>query len=179
MYFAAAKFDKAAALLERAREADPLNSQWLSELVRVYAQNGEKEKHVKLLAELAPTDADDIDVRKEAAQLYLDLSKPVEAERFAREALEIDVLDPVAQQALAEALAGQKKYKPAIEAFLVAITAREQKREIVKADDARLKLAHAYRDNGQKKEALIEVIKVLAHDENNARAKALKAELEK
>ena len=95
-YFDAAKFDKAAELLERARKAEPYESKWMAELVRVYAQNGDKEKHVKLLTELAPTDADDIDVRKELAKLLLDLGKHAESEKYAREAMEIDVLDPEA-----------------------------------------------------------------------------------
>lgn len=179
IYFDAAKFDKAAELLERARKAEPYESKWMAELVRVYAQNGDKEKHVKLLTELAPTDADDIDVRRELAKLLLALGKHAESEKYAREAMEIDVLDPDAQQTLGSALAGQKKYKPACEAFQVAITVRELRREIDKADDARLKLAQAYRDNGQKKEALNEVTKILAHDENNAKAKELKVQLEK
>jgi tetratricopeptide (TPR) repeat protein len=179
IYFEGAKFDRAAELLERARKAEPYESKWMSELVRVYAQNGDKEKHVKLLAELAPTDADDIDTRKELARMLLDLKKYADAEKYAREAMEIDVLDPDAQQSLGSALAGQKKYKAACEAFQVAITGREQRREIDKADVIRLKLAEAYRDNGQKKEALNEVTKILAHDENHARAKELKLQLEK
>lgn len=178
-YFNGAKFDKAAEVLERARKAEPQESKWLAELVRVYAQNGDKEKHAKLLAELAPTDADDIDVRKELAKLLQDQRKYAEAERYAREALEIDVLDPEAQLTLGEALAGQKKYPGAIEALQTAISVREQRREIDKADDARVKLAQAYRDNGQKKEAINEVTKILAHDENHARAKELKVQLEK
>jgi Tfp pilus assembly protein PilF len=80
---------------------------------------------------------------------------------------------------LGDALVAQKKFPAAIEAYQLVVVAREQEKAIEKADDARLKLAEAYRGNGQKKEALNEVTKVLIHDETNAKARELKAQLEK
>jgi tetratricopeptide (TPR) repeat protein len=179
MYYDAAKFDKAAEVYERARQAEPLESKWIAELARVYGQNGDKENHIKLLTELAPTDADDIDVRKQLAKMLLETGKAAEAEKYAREALEIDVLDPEAEMYMGDALSKQKKFAGAIDAYQVAIAGREKERDIQKADDIRLKLARAFQGNNQKKEALNEVTKVLAHDENNAKAKELKLQLEK
>jgi tetratricopeptide (TPR) repeat protein len=179
IYFDAAKFDKAAEVYERARAAEPLESKWIAELVRVYAQNGDKEKHVKLLIELAPTDADDLDVRKQLAKMLLEVGNAADAERYAREALEIDCLDADAETYMGDALARQKKYVGAIEAYQVAIASRERERAIEKADDVRLRLARAFQGKGDKQSALNEVTKVLAHDENNAKAKELKLQLEK
>src|SRR5262249_3665034 len=125
IYFDAAKFDKAAEVYERARAAEPLESKWIAELGRVYAQNAHKEKHVKLLIELAPTDADDLDVRKDLAKMLLEVGNAVEAEKYAREALEIDCLDADAETYMGDALAKQKKYVGAIEAYQVAIASRE------------------------------------------------------
>src|SRR5262249_54950997 len=82
---------------------------WLTELARVYAQSGDKDKHIAVLQELAPTDADDLDVRKRLAQMLLDVGRNAEAEQAARQALEIDVLDAEVQEILQKALRAQKK----------------------------------------------------------------------
>lgn len=109
LYFNAMEFKKAEEIYELGRKAEPHDSRWLLELARVHAQTGDKAKLIAVLKALAPTDADDIDVRKRLAKLLLDAGKPADAERFARQALEIDVLDRPAQETLFAALAAQKK----------------------------------------------------------------------
>ena len=56
-----------------------------------------------------PTDADDLDSRRLLAQLLAKAGRHAEAERYAREALEIDVLETTAQQTLEAALRAQSK----------------------------------------------------------------------
>ncbi len=96
-------------MYERGRKAMPADSRWLTELARVYAQAENKEKLATVLKDLAPFDADDLDVRRRAARLLLDLGRYAEAERYAQETLQIDVLDSEGRTVLLAALKGQKK----------------------------------------------------------------------
>ena len=61
------------------------------------------------MKELAPTDADDLDHRKQLTRLLLEKDQFAEAEKYARESLEIDVRDKDAREDLQKALRGQKK----------------------------------------------------------------------
>jgi tetratricopeptide (TPR) repeat protein len=102
-------YAKAAELFELGRKAEPYNSEWLTELARVYAQTNEREKQIGVLKELVPTDADDLEHRKRLAKMLLESGQSAEAERYAREALEIDVKDAEAQDMLLAALENQQK----------------------------------------------------------------------
>ncbi|MGE3806566.1 MAG: tetratricopeptide repeat protein, partial [Gemmataceae bacterium] len=179
VYFDGAKFDQAAALFERARKSQPHDARWLNELVRVYAQSGDKDKLIGVLKDLAPTDADDLDARRRLARLLLERNQPEQAEKYAREALEIDVLDAEAEEMLGDAFAAQKKHAAAIEPFEVAAAQWEAKRRPERVDDIRLKLARAYQATGTKDKALAEITKLLERDPRNAEALAIKKELEK
>jgi tetratricopeptide (TPR) repeat protein len=105
------KFDAAAKTFELGRKAEPYESTWLTQLARVYEQNKQEDRLIGVLRELAPTNADDLDVRLKLANLLLKASQLPEAERYAREALEIDVLSENAQESLIAALLGQHKEK--------------------------------------------------------------------
>jgi tetratricopeptide (TPR) repeat protein len=109
LYFEAREFSKAADVYELAQRAEPYESKWLVELVRVYAQSGEKTKQIEALEKLVPTDADDLDHRKRLARMLLEAGQLPEAERYARQALEIDVRDAEAQEFLLKAVSGQNK----------------------------------------------------------------------
>jgi tetratricopeptide (TPR) repeat protein len=109
LYFEASQFDKAADTFELGRKAEPLDSKWLSELVRVYTQAKNQEKLIAVLKELVPTDADELDLRKRLARLLQEAGRFSEAEDYARQALEIDVLDTESQKILDSALRSQKK----------------------------------------------------------------------
>jgi tetratricopeptide (TPR) repeat protein len=109
IYYEGEDYAKAAELFELGRKAEPYNSEWLTELARVYAQTNERDKQIGVLKELVPTDADDLEHRKRLAKMLLESGKPAEAERYAREALEIDVKDAEAQDMLLAALENQQK----------------------------------------------------------------------
>jgi tetratricopeptide (TPR) repeat protein len=109
LYFEARDFSKAADLYELAQRMEPYESKWLIELVRVYAQLGDHAKQIEVLEKLVPTDADDFDHRKQLARMLLDAGRYPAAERYARQALEIDVRDAEAQEFLLKALQGQNK----------------------------------------------------------------------
>ena len=115
LYFEFKDFGKAAEVYELAHKSEPYESRWLVELVRVYTQAGDTAKRIDTLIKLVPTDADDIDTRKRLAQLLLDAKRYAEAERYARESLEIDVRDGESQETLDKALRGQNKTKEADE----------------------------------------------------------------
>jgi tetratricopeptide (TPR) repeat protein len=109
LYFEAKELDKAAQTFELGRKAQPADSKWLTELVRVYVQLGNKDKQIDLLKELILTDADDLDQRKRLARMLLDAGKNADAEKYGRQALEINILDPEAQEVVLKALMGQNK----------------------------------------------------------------------
>jgi Tfp pilus assembly protein PilF len=109
MYYEGKDFAQAAKMFELGRQAEPYESKWLSELVRVYAQSGDRDKQINALKELVPTDADDLETRKRLTRLLLEEKQYADAERYAHQALEIDVRDAEAQDSLFKALEGQKK----------------------------------------------------------------------
>jgi tetratricopeptide (TPR) repeat protein len=109
LYFNMREFAKAVEMFELGRKAEPQDSRWLVQLAQVHTEAGDKEKLIAVLKDLAPTDADDLDVRKRLAKLSLEAEKPAEAERWARQVLEIDVLDGPAREMLLKALAAQQK----------------------------------------------------------------------
>ena len=75
----------------------------------IYTQTNDKDKQIAVLKELVPTDADDLDHRKRLARLLLEKEQFPEAEKYARQALEIDVKDAEVRESLQKALRGQKK----------------------------------------------------------------------
>jgi len=156
LYYETKDFNKAARMFELARKAEPLDSKWLVELA---------------LEQLVPTDADDLDSRRKLAQLLAEAERYTEAERYARRALEIDVVDIPAQQALGDALLAQRKLDSAIEAYNIALEIDD------KHDPARLRLAQAYLAKGDKQKAENEIAKVIARDPDNAEAKKIQAEI--
>ncbi len=109
MHYDAGDFKKAAELFELGRKAEPHDSEWLTLLARAYARGEERDKLIAVLKELVRGEADDLDARKRLARLLASAGKPAEAERYARAALEIDVVDKEARELLYKALEEQKK----------------------------------------------------------------------
>jgi cellulose synthase operon protein C len=103
------KFAEAAGTLERGRKLEPREPNWLIQLARMYNQLGDKQKLIDVLQDLVPTDADDLVTRRKLAQLLSEADRHADAERYARMALEIDVLDAEAQRVLEAALTAQNK----------------------------------------------------------------------
>jgi tetratricopeptide (TPR) repeat protein len=109
--FEAKNFTQAAEAFELGRQAEPYDNYWLAQLIRCYKQNGDKARLIATLKLYAPTDADDLASRRALAQLLLKEKDYAAAEKYAREALEIEVLDVDAQDVLLEALKAQNKQK--------------------------------------------------------------------
>jgi tetratricopeptide (TPR) repeat protein len=172
MYYDAKEFSKAAAAFEQGRKAEPYESKWLTELVRVYAQEGNKDKQMAALKELVATDGDDLDGRRRLARMLVHTARYAEGERYARQALEIDVLDVESQRALGDALMGQNKYEKAIEPYLLVLEFDDN------ADAARLRLAEAYLKTGSKEKARAELAKVLVRHPGDAEATRLQRMLD-
>lgn len=111
LYYDANDFDRAADVLELWRKQDPQDREVLAELARVYAQTKEPKKQISVLKDLVPLDADDFDRRLRLARLLAEQGDFEEAEKYARQALEIDVTSKEARQVLMKALERQKKDK--------------------------------------------------------------------
>lgn len=173
LYTEAKEFEKAARCYEQGHQAQPYEYKWLSELAKVCAHTGQKEKQIAVLKELVPADPDDLGSRKLLAGLLLELGHLPEAESYARQALDIDFVDPEGQRTLGDALLAQKKFDPAIEAYATALESNAQ------AVDVRLQLAKAYFESGRKQDAQKELAAVLAVEPDNAEAKRLQALFEK
>lgn len=103
------KFDRAAEMYELGRRAEPHERQWLVELSRVYAQMKATDRQIDILKALVPMDGDDLATRKRLAQLLAVAERHAEAERSARQVLEIDIGDAEARAILDRALRAQRK----------------------------------------------------------------------
>jgi tetratricopeptide (TPR) repeat protein len=108
-YYNAGQFAKAGEAAELGRKVEPYERQWLVELARIYAQANDREKQIAVLKDLVPTDADDFDNRKRLAKMLAEAGQNDEAERYARQALEIDFRDKEAQDLYEKALQAQGK----------------------------------------------------------------------
>lgn len=109
MHIEAKELDKAAAAYERGRKASPADGDWLTELARIYGELGKKDELASVLTDMVRRDADELTGRLRLAKVYLDTDKPADAERMAREALFIDVMNAEARGLLLDALKAQKK----------------------------------------------------------------------
>lgn len=99
-------FVKAAELYDLGAKHDPSSTKWTKSLAAVYLKSGNTEKLLPVLVRLADEDPDDLNLRKKLAQLYLDAKDYPNAVKYARESLQVDVLDPEVHQLLGDALAG-------------------------------------------------------------------------
>jgi cellulose synthase operon protein C len=109
LYYDASDFKTAAEMFELGRKADPADREWLEELARVYAQTNETKKQISGLRDLIPQDADDLDRRIRLSRLLGEQGQNAESEKYARQALEVDITSKEARKLLFDALAAQKK----------------------------------------------------------------------
>jgi tetratricopeptide (TPR) repeat protein len=109
MYFEAKNFAKAAEMYERGRQVEPYENKWLVELVRVRRQLDDQAGLVDLLKKIVASDPDELEERKRLTKILLEAKRYAEAERYAREALEIDVRDREARESLEKSLTAQNK----------------------------------------------------------------------
>ena len=109
IYYDASELDKAAQMFELGHKIEPFKPEWLKQLARVHAQKEDTAKLIAVLKDLVPTDADDLEQRLRLARLLLENGQAAEAEKYARQAMEIDVRGKEGQQLLLKALEKQKK----------------------------------------------------------------------
>ncbi|HEY7326508.1 MAG TPA: tetratricopeptide repeat protein [Gemmataceae bacterium] len=109
IHYDANEFDKAAQLFEQGRTIEPFEPNWLKELARVYAQKDDKAKLISVLKELAPADPDELELRLRLARLLLENNDVAEAEKYARQVMEINVRGKEGQELLLKTLEAQKK----------------------------------------------------------------------
>jgi tetratricopeptide (TPR) repeat protein len=109
IYYESKDYAKAGEIFELGRKAEPLEVKWMAELARVYAQTGDRDKLIAVLKDLVPTDADDLDRRKRLARLLLEAGQAAEAEKYARQCLDIDIRDKEGREYALKALREQKK----------------------------------------------------------------------
>jgi tetratricopeptide (TPR) repeat protein len=109
IYYDAEEYSKAEEMFKLGREAEPNSSEWLAQLARVYGKANDKKKLIAVLEDWLPSDPDELEQRVRLAGLLLEVGRAADAERVAREALEIDVLSDEARELLLKALGEQKK----------------------------------------------------------------------
>ncbi|MBI3411435.1 MAG: tetratricopeptide repeat protein [Planctomycetes bacterium] len=109
MYFENKDLTRAAQALEQCRKLEPGDPSWLPQLAKVYGQAGDNDKLEGVLKDLAATDPDDLLSRRKLAAMAKAAERHADAERYARQALEIDVLDKECREILLESLMAQNK----------------------------------------------------------------------
>jgi tetratricopeptide (TPR) repeat protein len=115
IYYESREFKKAAEMFELGNKSQPYENHWLMELSRALGAAGEMKRQVEVLERLVRTDADEYQQRKRLAQMLLGARRFPEAEKYAREALEVDVRDAEARDMLEQALLAQNKKDAAAE----------------------------------------------------------------
>ncbi|MFL5328991.1 MAG: tetratricopeptide repeat protein [Gemmataceae bacterium] len=103
------RFEEALGLFERGHKLEAIEPSWLEEIAKAAKQAGEVERSIRATMDWLAGDPDALDQRRDLAQTLLELDRFAEAERYAREALEIDPTDSTCQDALLQALEKQSK----------------------------------------------------------------------
>jgi Flp pilus assembly protein TadD len=122
---------------------------------------------------MAQWDGDDLITRQKLAQLALAAKDYPAAQRWATEAIQIDVLDVEMHRLLGESLAEQNKYDQAIKEFEVAIQLKPRQLHL------RFALADAYVQTGQQDKARTALRQLLELDPEYPGADVLLESLDK
>jgi len=162
----------AAELYQLGAKHDPMNAKWQKSLAAVYVKSGQQEQLAEVLSLLAAGEPDDLPVRKKLAQLALAKKDFAAADRWAIEALRIQVMDPELHQLRAQAL--DQLDKPAAAADEYAATVELDPENL----PMRLALARMHLAAGQKAQAKAALDELLAIDPNHPGAKELLEKLE-
>lgn len=105
----AKQFDKAIEAYEKGRTAAPLDAAWRENLAKIYTESMNVEKMLALQKEIVAEDPDAIEGRIRIAQAALAAKNFAEAEKYALDAVRIDVNNEEARKAYLESLAAQGK----------------------------------------------------------------------
>ena len=146
----------AAELYGLGRKFDPDNPLWLRSLARVYLAADEQQDLYTVLAELARRDVNDAGIRRQLARIAAGQKDFATAGRWAREVMEIDIMDAESHRLLGESLVHERKLDAAIVEFETAVE--------LQADDsaARFGLADALlqtKQDDKARSALEELLK--------------------
>ncbi len=150
-------YDEAARLYELGAKVDPSDTKWIKSLARVYLKSNQKDKLAEVLTRLAEIEPDDATVRKKLAELAHAAKDHAATERWCREVLQIDVMDPQNHGWLADSLAAQAKPAEAADEYEVAVELNPEEPGL------RFNLAQAWLDAKQPdkaKQALEELLKL-------------------
>ncbi len=169
----AGNLDEAERLYELAREDDPTTASGSPAWPASTSARGTATSLLKDLAMLAANDADDLDVRRNLADMHLAREQYDEAAKWATECLYIDVYDPALHVTLGDARAGQEQYDEAIEEYQVALELEPKQPDAIK-----IKLAQAQHDAGMTDKAKATLDAILDADPDHPEAKALREELD-
>ncbi|MGD9723703.1 MAG: tetratricopeptide repeat protein [Pirellulales bacterium] len=164
-------FPAAAELYALGDKHEPGNPRWLKSLAAVYLKSGDQQKLVAVLERLAQADADDLPIRKKLAQLALAKGDTSAAERWTREALQIDARDVDVHVWRGEAFVAQKKPADAAAEFAVAVELDPEHAAF------RLDLAKALLQANQQDQAKAALEALLQREPDHAEAKRLKESL--
>jgi predicted Zn-dependent protease len=102
-------YPEAARLYQVGSQADPADPKWAKALASVYLKSNEHEKLAIVLAQLVAQDADEFAMRKKLAQLAIEKEDFAAAQRWAQQALQINVMDADVHRMLAQALKANGK----------------------------------------------------------------------
>ena len=119
LYLDLKEADRAATTFEQGRKVAPGDADWLEMLAKVYGGPTKPELNAGslpellagILAEQILANPDDLALHLRLAKLYANDGKHADAERVARAALYIDLMNAEAKDLLLAALAAQKKDK--------------------------------------------------------------------
>jgi tetratricopeptide (TPR) repeat protein len=109
MFLESKDLDRAAELLERGRKLAPLDADWTGSLVRLYSETDQATNLLDVLREVVAGDPDELVGRMKLAREALKGKKFDVAEKFAREAIQIDVTNPDVQSLYVEILSAAGK----------------------------------------------------------------------
>jgi tetratricopeptide (TPR) repeat protein len=147
-------YAEAARLYELGAKRAPDNLKWTKSLAAVYLKSGEKKKLAEALSRLAVQDSEDLPVRKKLAELALANKDYAAAGDWARQAIQIDVMDEEMHRIRAEAAIGRHEVAEAVDEYAVAVELAPD------GSHLRFGLAQAYIEAGkpaQAREALTEL----------------------
>jgi tetratricopeptide (TPR) repeat protein len=163
---------EAAELYELGLQHDPDHVPWLKGLATAYLKGFDYERLKPVLERLAVADGDNAAVRKKLAQMALENEQFEEVVRFARLALQIDVVDVETHQILARGHAGLKQFDKSVEEWAVALKLKPD------ALDVEVELARAEAAAGKKESARTRLDKLLEREPDYDAAQKLRDELE-
>jgi predicted Zn-dependent protease len=169
--YQAKDYQAAEELYALASKQDPGDIAWTRSLAMVHLKSGDEAKLTKALAKLAEADGDDLLIRQKLASLALKADNPQEAGRWAREVIEIDVMDYAMHRVLADSLLAQEEPARAADHYDTVTMLRPQD---ISAWYALAQAHHAAGASEQAKEALEQLLKL---DSDHAEGKALRDKL--